>query len=163
MDRTAAWLAANLPPDGEAVIAHGDYRLGNVILAPDAPRIVAVLDWELATLGHPLADLAYACLTYHMPPGPDGMTGLLGAAEPVPGVPDQASFVAAYARHAGRAVPDDLDVYVVFSMFRLASIVAGVWRRALDGNASDPRAMGYRARYRTMAERAWEIARSLGG
>ncbi|KAA2214052.1 phosphotransferase [Teichococcus oryzae] len=158
MDRTAAWLAAHLPEEEETTIAHGDYRLGNVILHPHEPRIVAVLDWELATLGHPLADLAYACLTYHMPPGPSGLTGILGAEAELPGIPSEAEFVAAYCRHAGRPVPGGLDVFIVFSMFRLASIVAGVWRRALDGNASDPRAIAYRERYRGMAQRAWDIA-----
>ena len=126
-----------------------------------AGRITAVLDWELATLGHPLADLAYACLTYHLPPGPTGLTGVLGAAVP-PGLPSQDDFVAAYCCAAGRPVPEGLDVFLVFSMFRLASIVAGVWRRALDGNAADPRAIGYRERYRGMAEAAWAIAERVG-
>ena len=145
----------------ETAIAHGDYRLGNVILHPTEPRVVAVLDWELATLGHPLANLAYACLTYHLPPGPTGLTGVLGAEFP-PGLPSQDEFVAAYCRAAGRPLPEDLDVFLVFSMFRLASIVAGVWRRALDGNAADPRAIGYRERYRGMAEAAWAIAERVG-
>lgn len=162
MDQVAAWLLAHLPEDDETAIAHGDYRLGNVILHPEEPRILAVLDWELATLGHPLADLAYACLTYHMPPGPTGLTGVLGTAFEALGIPGESEFVAAYCRAAGRPVPANLDVFVVFSMFRLASIVAGVWRRALDGNASDPRAIGYRERYRGMADGAWSIARRLG-
>jgi aminoglycoside phosphotransferase (APT) family kinase protein len=162
MDQAAAWLAAHLPADEETAIAHGDYRLGNVILHPTDLRVVAVLDWELATLGHPLADLAYACLTYHMPPGPTGLTGVLGTDHRAMGIPDQADFVAAYCTAAGRPVPADLDVFIVFSMFRLASIVAGVWRRALDGNAADPRAIGYRDRYRGMADGAWAIARRLG-
>jgi aminoglycoside phosphotransferase (APT) family kinase protein len=162
MDHTAAWLAAHLPAEEEIALAHGDYRLGNVILHPQEPRIVAVLDWELATLGHPLADLAYACLTYHMAPGPSGLTGVLGSEAEFAGIPTESAFVAAYCREAGRPVPPNLDLFIVFSMFRLASIVAGVWRRALDGNAADPRAIGYRERYRGMAERAWEIARRAG-
>ncbi len=162
MDRLAAWLPTHLPPDDETTIAHGDFRLGNVILHPAEPRVVAVLDWELATLGHPLADLGYACLTYHLPPGPDGVSGVYGAESP-PGLPSQSEFVARYCAEAGRPVPPALDVFVAFSMFRLASIIAGVWRRALDGNAADPRAIGYRDRYRGMAERGWEIAQRIGG
>ena len=162
MDRVGAWLAANLPADDETAIAHGDYRLGNVIIHPTEPRVVAVLDWELATLGHPLADLAYACLTYHMPPGPSGLTGVQDIDYQAMGIPTQGEFVASYCAAANRPIPGNLDVFIAFSMFRLASIVAGVWRRKLDGNASDPHAVGYRERYRGMAESAWAISRLLG-
>jgi aminoglycoside phosphotransferase (APT) family kinase protein len=158
MDRLAAWLAGRTRMAEETTIAHGDYRLGNVILHPTEPRIVAVLDWELATLGHPLADLAYACLTYHVPPGPSGLSGVLGTDCAALGIPTEAEFVATYCDAAGKPVPRDLDVFLVFSMFRLASILAGVWRRALDGNAADPRGIGYRERYRSMAEAACAIA-----
>jgi aminoglycoside phosphotransferase (APT) family kinase protein len=159
MERLRAWLPEHLPAEEEATIAHGDYRLGNLVLHPTEPRIVAVLDWELCTIGHPLADLGYACLTYHFPPGPEGIAGVLGTE--VPGVPTEKEFVARYRALAGREVPRDIGVFVVFSMFRLASIIAGVYRRGLDGNASDARAITYRDRYRDMAARAWEIARRL--
>ena len=161
MDRLAAWLPGHLPKDEEATIAHGDYRLGNLIIHPTEPRIVAVLDWELATIGHPLADLGYACLAYHLPPSPQGTSGVAGRDLAGTGIPEEAEFVARYCAFAARAVPNSLGVFVVFSMFRLASIVAGVWRRALDGNAADPRAIDYRDRYREMAERGWELARSI--
>lgn len=161
MDRLAAWLPGHLPAAEEATIAHGDFRLGNLLIHPTAPRIVAVLDWELATIGHPLADLAYTCLTYHFPPGPDGTAGVLGTALAGSGIPGEAEFVARYCAEAGRPVPAALDVFLIFSMFRLASIVAGVWRRALDGNAADRRAITYRDRYRAMAERAWALAQRL--
>jgi aminoglycoside phosphotransferase (APT) family kinase protein len=163
MDLLAQWLPRHLPSDGEpACIAHGDYRLGNVLIHPTEPRIEAVLDWELATIGHPLADLGYACLTYHFDAGPDGLTGVGGEALTATGIPDQDAFVASYCRHVGREVPDSLEVFVVFSMFRLASIVAGVWRRGLDGNAADPRAATteFRDRYRRMAELAWALAQA---
>jgi aminoglycoside phosphotransferase (APT) family kinase protein len=159
MERLRAWLPAHFPPEEEAAIAHGDYRLGNLLIHPTEPRVVAVLDWELCTIGHPLADLGYTCLTYHFPPGPEGIAGVLGTE--VPGIPTEAEFVARYCAHAGREVPRDLDVFVVFSMFRLASILAGVYRRGLDGNAADARAITYRDRYRDMAERAWGIAQQL--
>ena len=161
MDRLAAWLPRHLPADEEATIAHGDFRLGNLIIHPTEPRIVAVLDWELATIGHPLADLGYACLTYHFAPGPDGVSGVFGTDLSGTGIPGEGDFVARYCAHAGRPAPAALDVFVVFSMVRLASIVAGVWRRALDGNAADPRAIDYRDRYRGMAERAWELVRRI--
>jgi len=161
MDRLGAWLASHIPPDEPATIAHGDYRLGNLIIHPEEPRIVAVLDWELATIGHPLADLGYCCLTYDFAPGPDGVTGVEGMDLAGTGIPGEAAFVSRYSALLGRPVPEALDVFKAFSMFRLASIVAGVWRRALDGTASDPRAIGYRHRYHDMAERALAIVRRI--
>jgi aminoglycoside phosphotransferase (APT) family kinase protein len=164
MDQLAEWLPRHLPTDDEpACIAHGDYRLGNVLLHPTEPRVVAVLDWELATIGHPLADLAYTCLTYHFDAGPTGLEGVAGEDLTGTGIPTQREFVAAYCEHVGRDIPESLDVFVVFSMFRLASIVAGVWRRGLDGNAADARAGTdiFRNRYRDIAERGWALAQSL--
>jgi aminoglycoside phosphotransferase (APT) family kinase protein len=164
MDLLADWLPRHLTPDDEpACIAHGDYRLGNVLLHPTEPRIVAVLDWELATIGQPLADLAYACLTYHFDAGPTGLDGVAGEDLAGTGIPGEQEFVASYCGHIGREVPESLDVFIVFSMFRLASIAAGVWRRGLDGNAADARAGGdlFRNRYRDIAERAWRLAQSL--
>jgi aminoglycoside phosphotransferase (APT) family kinase protein len=133
MDHLAAWLARQSPPADEEAIAHGDFRLGNMVLHPVEPRIVAVLDWELATLGHPLADLAYSCLVYHLPVAAGGLAP--GAAERL-GIPGEAEYVAAYCRAAGREGAPGLPQLVVFSMFRLAAIAAGVYRRALDGNAA---------------------------
>ncbi|CDO11158.1 phosphotransferase family protein [Mycolicibacterium cosmeticum] len=163
MERLAAWLPEHLPADQEATIAHGDYRLGNVLIHPTEPRIVAVLDWELATIGHPLADLGYAAMTYHLPGDDDPLTGVAGEDLTGTGIPTEGEFVASYCRHAGVDVPEDLNIYIVFSMFRLASIVAGVWRRGLDGNAADARAGTgvFRDRYRNLARRAWELAARL--
>lgn len=163
MEALRQWLPAHLPvelPAGaEAAIVHGDYRLGNVLVAPDAPRLAAVLDWELATIGHPLADLGYLCIGYHLPPAEGGCLGLDLAAA---GIPTEAETVAAYCRYAGRAVPADFAVYVAFSMFRLAAIAAGVYKRALDGNAADRRALDFRARCRAIAEAGWALAQRLG-
>ena len=167
MDMLARWLPQHLPPDDEpACIAHGDYRLGNVLIHPTEPRIVAVLDWELATIGHPLADLGYTCLTYYLPADFSGTNGVAGEDLTGTGIPDLQAFVASYCRHAGRERPESLDVFlnvfIVFSMFRLASIVAGVYRRGLDGNAADARAgtSEFRDRYRGLAEMAWELRRT---
>ncbi|MGH3633562.1 phosphotransferase family protein [Mycobacterium sp.] len=162
MDLLAAWLPEHLPLDDElACIAHGDYRLGNVLIHPTEPRVVAVLDWELATIGHPLADLAYTCLTYHLPDDLSGRGGVAGEDLAGTGIPDEDAFVASYCRHVGREVPDSLDVFVVFSMFRLASIAAGVYRRGLDGNAADSRAASYRDHYRGLAQTAWTLAQEM--
>lgn len=161
MDLLAGWLPEHLPSDDEpACIAHGDYRLGNVLIHPTEPRVVAVLDWELATIGHPLADLAYTCLTYHLPDDVSGRTGVAGE-DLTGGIPDLDAFVASYCRDAGREVPDTLDVFIVFSMFRLASIAAGVYRRGLDGNAADSRAATFRERYRELAHMAWSMAQEM--
>jgi aminoglycoside phosphotransferase (APT) family kinase protein len=162
MGELAQWLPRHLPEDDEpARIAHGDYRLGNVLIHPTEPRIVAVLDWELSTVGQPLADLGYTCLTYHLPPDFAGTSGFAGEDLAGTGIPDEAAFVASYCRHAGREAPASLDVFVVFSMFRLASIAAGVYRRGLDGNAADARAGTFRERYRDLAQLAWTRAQEL--
>ena len=160
MEWLAAWLPEHLPPDDEATIAHGDYRLGNVLIHPTEPRIVAVLDWELSTIGQPLADLGYACMTYHLSEGPESTAGLAGEDLSGTGIPDEQAFVASYCRHLGRDIPDSLDIFVVFSLFRLASITAGVYRRGLDGNASDARAgsSDFRDRYRALADLGFALA-----
>ena len=157
MEALMAWLPRHLPAGEEAGISHGDYRLGNLLFRPDAPQVAAVLDWELCTLGPPLADLAHACLAWQMPPAQGGLAGL-----EVPGLPGQAAFVAAYCRHAGRDAVPDLDVLLVFALFRYAAILAGVHRRALAGNAADARALEAGARFRAYAARGWALAQALG-
>ena len=157
MERLMAWLPAHVPATDETAVAHGDFRLGNLIFHPTEPRVVAVLDWELSTLGHPLADLAYNCIPWRLPVG---MEGLVGAA--APGVPSEAAYVASYCRRTGRPDVPELDFFVVFSLFRWAAIAAGVYRRALDGNAADARALDIGTKFRALAEAGWALAERTG-
>jgi aminoglycoside phosphotransferase (APT) family kinase protein len=156
MNQLMAWLPAHAPAADETAIAHGDFRLGNLIFHPTEPRVIAVLDWELSTLGHPLADLAYNCIPWRLPVT---MEGLVGADSP--GIPSEAEYVAAYCRRTGRSGVPELDFFVVFSLFRWAAIAAGVYRRALDGNAADARALTIGNKFRMLAEAAWTLAKRI--
>jgi aminoglycoside phosphotransferase (APT) family kinase protein len=149
MDRLMEWLPANVPTDDTTAIVHGDYRLANVMLHQAEPRIIAVLDWELATLGHPLADVAYFCMNYHM-----ASAGELR--DPASGIPCEREFVEAYCLYAGRGDLPDWPFWLAFSFFRLASISQGVYARGLQGNAADPSAMDYADRARQLAEIGWK-------
>jgi aminoglycoside phosphotransferase (APT) family kinase protein len=138
MDRLIAWLGAHTPPDdGRVALVHGDWRIDNMIFAPEAPRLLAVLDWELSTLGHPFADLAYQCMQWRLP-NAGALRGLAGVDRAALGLPNEADYVAAYCRRAGVAQIADWSFLIAFSFFRVAAIVQGVYKRALDGNASDP-------------------------
>lgn len=138
MDRLGAHLAAHLPASARTTIAHGDYRLGNLMLHPAEPRIVAVLDWELSTLGDPLADLAYCCLPWHLPADVALLNGLPDEGLAALGIPEEAAFLETYRREAGLERIDDWPFYLGFALFRLAAICQGVYKRALSGNAADP-------------------------
>lgn len=132
------WLGARLPADdGEVALVHGDWRLDNMIFAPGVPQIAGVLDWELSTLGHPMADLAYQCMQWRLPNQGD-MRGLGGVDRAALGLPSEADYVAAYVRRRGLSGIDDWPFYLVFAFFRLAAILAGVASRAAAGNASNP-------------------------
>jgi len=138
MDALVAWLPTAIPPGDETAIVHGDFRCDNMIFHPTEPRVLAVLDWELSTLGHPLADFAYHAMAYRMPP--DIVAGL-GGADPVAlGLPTQADYVAAYCARTGRSGIDDWDFYLAFNFFRLAAIFHGIKGRVLRGNASNAQA-----------------------
>ncbi|MEX0758607.1 MAG: phosphotransferase, partial [Tistlia sp.] len=147
VDRLAAWLSARVPAEQETAIAHGDYRVGNLVLHAEEPRIVAVLDWELATLGHPVADLAYFCMPYHLPAGVPGVRGLQGLDLAALGIPGEEEILAAYCEHSGRPALPHWRFFLAFSLFRLAAILQGVAARAALGNASnaDAREVGSRA------------------
>ncbi|GLQ05654.1 phosphotransferase [Sneathiella chinensis] len=141
MENLIKWLPENMPDDNTTTICHGDYRLENMIIHPTKPEVVAVLDWELCTLGHPLADLAYNCMTYHfMHPASGGLVNTDFAAT---GIPTEQEYIDAYCRRTGRDGIENWEFYVAFSFFRLASIVQGVYKRGLDGNASSARATQY--------------------
>jgi aminoglycoside phosphotransferase (APT) family kinase protein len=158
MDRLLEWLPAHIPPGDDASIVHGDYRIENLIFHPVEPRIVAVVDWELSTLGHPLADLAYNCLTYHLPPAALGL--VQHGDDDRSGMPGEAEYVAMYCRHAGRETIPQWNFYLAFSMFRLASILQGVYARGLQGNAASEFALQRGAAAKLIADRAWAIASS---
>lgn len=138
MDALIAWLEKHLPPDdGQVSLVHGDYRLDNMIFASDRPEVIAVLDWELSTLGHPIADLAYQCMQWKLP-HQTAFRGLGGIDRAALGLPTEAEYVAAYCKRRGIAAIDNWTFFLAFSFFRLAAICQGVYKRALDGNASNP-------------------------
>ncbi len=138
MERLVDWLGANMPPDdGQRTLVHGDYRIDNMLFAPDGAACLAVLDWELSTLGHPYADLAGVLMQWQLPPGPEGR-GLAGVDRAALGLPSDAAFVEAYCARRGIDGIAGFGFYVAFAFFRMAAILQGVKKRALDGNASNP-------------------------
>ena len=154
MDRLIEWLPANVPPGDETSIVHGDYRIDNVVFHPTQPRILAVLDWELSTLGHPLADFAYHCMTWRMPEGAHAR-GLAGADFAALGIPAEREYVAMYCEATGRERIDHFEYYVAYNMFRLAAILQGVMARALQGNAASAEALAAGKRTRAIADEGW--------
>ncbi|MEE4192971.1 MAG: phosphotransferase family protein [Halieaceae bacterium] len=141
METLIEWLPANLPPDdGVVSLVHGDYRLDNVMFHKTEPRIIAVLDWELSTLGHPLADLSYQCMAWALPYSEQGMSGLGGVDRSALGLPSDEEYVARYCERTGRSNIENWNFYMVFCFFRLAAILQGVKKRALIGTASSAEA-----------------------
>ena len=155
MERLIAWLPEHIPADDTTTLVHGDYRLGNMIIHPTEPRVVAVLDWELATLGHPLGDLAYNCMPYHL--SADSMEGFEGGDLTALGIPTEEAYLAAYCRRTGRAGIEDWNFYVGFAMFRLAAIAQGIMGRVIAGTANDPNARQRGERARPLADAAWGV------
>ena len=157
MDRLVDWLSKHLPPDsGDARIAHGDFRCDNMIFAASEPKVRAVLDWELSTLGDPASDFTYHLLMYRMPA--TIFSGLAGVDLDSLGIPSEADYVAAYCRRTGRAHIPDLDYLIVFNLFRLAAILHGIKGRLVRGNASSAHAAQMVERLEPLAELAWAQA-----
>ena len=164
MERLMEWLPAHMPASAldaaEARIVHGDYRLDNLVFHPSEPRVLAVLDWELSTIGHPLADFSYHCMSWHIaPPAFRGIGGLDLAAL---GIPDEAEYVRRYCARIGRpdpqAVMADWNFYMAYNLFRMAGILQGIARRVVDGTASSAQAREAGAGARPLAEMGWKIA-----
>lgn len=157
MEQLMAWLPEHLPPQQSTSIVHGDYRLDNLVFAHDAPRIVAVLDWELSTLGDPLADFAYHCMAWHLSPPFRGIADLSAARKAELKLPSERAYIDAYSRR--RAVPEvppaHWRAYMAFNLFRAAAIAQGIMGRALAGNASNAHALEAGRQARTLAEIGW--------
>jgi aminoglycoside phosphotransferase (APT) family kinase protein len=160
MDRLIEWLPANIPPEDETRIVHGDFRVDNLIFHPREPHILAVLDWELATLGHPLADFAYHSMMYRMPP--HIVAGLAGADLPALNIPDEASYVAAYCRRTGRAALPGYEFHLAFNFFRVAAIFHGIKARVLRGTATSAQARARVQILPELTELAWRQAQRAG-
>jgi aminoglycoside phosphotransferase (APT) family kinase protein len=166
MDKVIDWLSANIPATdqggADATLIHGDYRLDNMIFHPTKPEILAVLDWELSTLGNPLSDLGYFSIIYHLPSDIAGVPGLGGLALDALGIPSEEEFVSAYMRHIGHYDSSQQPYFVVFSLFRLAAIAQGVYARAKQGVASATNAEAVGQMARPCAQLAWRLASQTG-
>ena len=161
MDRWIEWLPLNIPPGDETTVVHGDFRLDNVIFHPTEPRILAVLDWELSTLGDPMADFAYLATSWHMPTSI--FPSIAGLDHRALGIPLEREFVEAYCRRRGRPVIDPAvwNYYIAFSLFRIAAIAHGVGRRAHDGNASNAAAAEVGRKAGPIAQFAWSLVERM--
>jgi len=165
MDRLIEWLPAHIPAgarDADKVsIVHGDFRLDNLMFHPTEARVIAVLDWELSTLGHPLADFSYHCMAWHIPPG--AFRGIGGLDHAALGIPSESDYIRRYCERTGLTTPDalatDWNFYMAYNLFRLAAILQGIAKRAQDGTASSAQAASSGAGARGLAEMAWLFAR----
>ena len=163
MDALIDWLPQNIPAGDAVALVHGDYRLDNLVFHATEPRVIAVLDWELSTLGHPMADFAYHAMAWDTPAGE--MRGLAGLDLVALGIPSARAYVERYCARVGVAMParGEWDFYVAYNLFRGAAICQGILRRALDGSASSPHALAAGARARTVAEAGWQRATASTG
>jgi len=164
MENLIAWLPGHLPPGAPVRLVHGDFRLDNVIVSPSGSVILAVLDWELATLGDPLADFTYHLMAWDMPPSPTsvGFGSLVGRDLDALGIPSRAAYVATYRMRTGFDPEPHLDVYLAYNFFRLAAILQGIAGRVRDGTAASENAAAFARMVRPLAERAWAFACDAG-
>jgi aminoglycoside phosphotransferase (APT) family kinase protein len=165
MDKLIMWLPQSLPAQDRVSVVHGDYRLDNMIFHATEPRVTAVLDWELSTLGDPLADFTYFLMVYKMPPAGSaaGSSGILGLDHVALGIPTLDETLAQYCTLTGRTDLPDLDWYFAYNFFRISAICQGIAGRVRDGTAASPQAVATAAKARPMAEIAWSFAQSAGG
>ncbi|MEI8152189.1 MAG: phosphotransferase family protein [Hyphomicrobiales bacterium] len=164
MERLIEWLPAHIPPAGPVRLVHGDYRLDNMIFAKESPRVLAVLDWELSTLGDALADFSYHLMAWHMPPDDTGAgTGsLVGFDLAALGIPSAAEYVEMYRARTGLDPRPHLPVYLAYNFFRIAAILQGIAGRVRDGTATSEHAPAKAQMVRPLAETAWRFAREAG-
>jgi aminoglycoside phosphotransferase (APT) family kinase protein len=157
MDHLIDWLPKNIPAGDDTSIVHGDYRLDNMMFHPTEPKVLAVLDWELSTLGHPLADFSYHLMSWHIPQGQ--FRGIGGLDLKALGIPTEAEYIAAYSKRTGRTIrPEDMAFYLAYNMFRMAGILQGIMKRYVDGTASSAQALASGKSARPMAEMGWRYA-----
>ena len=154
--RLMEWLPQHLPEAEETTLVHGDYRLDNLVFHPTEPRVIGVLDWELSTLGDPMADFAYHCMGWYIPA--QLWRGIAGLDLAALGIPDEATYVRRYAQATGRDISAHLDFYMAFNLFRMAAILHGIAQRAADGNAAAPDAVETGQKAGPLAEIGWQCA-----
>jgi aminoglycoside phosphotransferase (APT) family kinase protein len=155
MNKLIEWLPNHIPVGEETSIVHGDYRVDNVIFHPTEPKILAILDWELSTLGHPLADFSYHCMSWHISPGQ--FRGIAGLNLPHLGIPSEQSYIESYCQATGRNTIANWDFYLAYNLFRLAGILQGIMKRVVDGTAASQQAVAAGRSARPLAEQAWKI------
>lgn len=156
MNRLIEWLPRHIPPGEETAVVHGDYRMDNLIFHPTEPRIVAVLDWELSTLGHPLADFSYHCMSWHIPPG--AFRGIAGLDHAALGIPSEAEYIRRYCERTGRTRIEHWNFFLAYNLFRIAAILQGVYKRHTEGLASSDNAKQAGANAKALAELGWKYA-----
>lgn len=162
MDKLIEWLPAHLPPEGRPSVVHGDYRLDNMILHPTEPRVLAVIDWELSTIGDPLADFTYHLMQWQQPGTGTTAGSVMGANFKELGIPTLEEYVAMYCKRTGRSETPNMDYYAAYNFFRLAGILQGIVGRVRDGTAANANAAQNAAAVRPLAQRAWAYAKRAG-